>query len=126
MSRGVLISLTSVLVLVVGGVIVGSDRSAWSVHELIITATHVKKAPTGLDDPVWKKALAVLVPMSGRENLDGKEETVFTRVVYTDDSIYFLFKMMGSEPIYTIQPKCGLRMPNVQSRIETELADFYL
>jgi len=128
MSRGVLISLTSVLVfiLVLGGIIVGSDRSAWSDHELIITATHVKKAPTGLDDRVWEKAPAVLIPMNGKESLDGKEETVFTRVVYTDDSIYFLFKMMGSEPIYTIQPKCGLRMPNVQSRIETELADFYL
>jgi hypothetical protein len=39
MSRSVLISLISVLVLVlvVGGVIVGSDQSAWSVHELIIT-----------------------------------------------------------------------------------------
>jgi hypothetical protein len=79
-------------VLVVGGVLVGSDRSAWSEHELIITATHVKEAPTGLDDPIWGKAPAVLIPMIGKESLDGKEETVFTRVVYTDDSIYFLFK----------------------------------
>ncbi len=92
MSRGVLISLTSVLVLVVGGALVGSDQSAWSDHELIITATHVKEAPTGLDDPVWGKAPAVLIPMHGRESLDGKKETAFTKVVYTDDSIYFLFK----------------------------------
>ena len=54
MSRKVLINLTSVLVLVlvVGGVLVVSDQAAWSDHELIITATHVKKAPTGLDDRV--------------------------------------------------------------------------
>jgi hypothetical protein len=71
---------------------VGSDQSAWSVHELIITATHVKEAPTGLDDQVWEKAPAVLIPMHGKESLDGNEETVFTKVVYTDDSVYFLFK----------------------------------
>ena len=56
MSRGVLISLTLALVLILGGMLLGSDQSAWSNHELIITATHVKKAPTGLDDRVWDKA----------------------------------------------------------------------
>ena len=106
MSREVLISLTSVLVLVlvVGGVLVGSDQSAWSDHELIITATHIKKAPTGLDDRVWEKAPAVLIPMNGRESIDGKEETVFTRVVYTDDSIYFLFKWNDPTKSVTSRP----------------------
>ncbi len=106
MSREVLISLTSVLVLVlvVGGVLVGSDQSAWSDHELVITATHIKKAPTGLDDRVWEKAPAVLIPMNGRESIDGKEETVFTRVVYTDDSIYFLFKWNDPTKSVTSRP----------------------
>jgi hypothetical protein len=90
--------------LVVGGVIVVSDQSAWSDHELIITATHVKKAPTGLDDRVWEKASAVLIPMNGRESLDGKEETVFTKVVYTDDSIYFLFKWNDPTKSVTSRP----------------------
>ena len=101
-----LISLTSVLVFVsvLGGILVGSDRSAWSDHELIITATHVKKAPTGLDDRVWEKAPAVLIPMNGKESLDGKEETVFTRVVYTNDSIYFLFKWNDPTKSVTYRP----------------------
>jgi len=104
MSGRILISLTLVLILVLGGILVGSDRSAWSNDGLIITATHVKEAPTGLDDPLWGKAPAVLILMHGKRSLGGKKQTVFTRVVYTDDSIYFLFKWNDPTKSVTSRP----------------------
>ena len=91
MSRRKLIGLTIALVLSV--VLLGLDQLGLSA-QLIINAIHVKEAPTGLDDPVWTKAKAVLVPVKGRESLGGKEGTVFTKALYTDDSIYFLFNWL--------------------------------
>ncbi len=91
MSRKNLISLTIALVLSV--VLLGLDPLGLTA-QLIINATHVHKAPAGLDDPVWERAPAVLVPVKGRESLGGKEGTVFTKALYTDDSIYFLFKWL--------------------------------
>lgn len=93
MIRKNLVSLTMVFALIFGGVLLGCDQLGGEA-QLIITATHVHKAPTSLDDPVWQKAPAVLVPVKGREILVGEEETVFTKAVYNDDSLYFLFKWM--------------------------------
>jgi len=93
MIRKNLVSLTMVFALIFGGVLLGCDQLGGEA-QLIITATHVHKAPTSLDDPVWQKAPAVLVPVKGREILGGEEETVFTKAVYNDDSLYFLFKWM--------------------------------
>ena len=56
-----------------------------------IMAAKVKKAPASLDDPVWQKAKAVDVPFEGKEKFAGKETSVTTRAVYTDQEIYFLF-----------------------------------
>lgn len=91
MIRKNLVSLTMVFALIFGGVLLGCDQLGGEA-QLIITATHVHKAPTSLDDPVWQKAPAVLVPVKGREILVGEEETVFTKAVYNNDSLYFLFK----------------------------------
>ncbi|UCG12887.1 MAG: hypothetical protein JSU72_20875, partial [Deltaproteobacteria bacterium] len=91
MSQRKSISLTIALVLSV--VLLGLDQLGLTA-QLIINAIHVKQAPIGLDDPVWEKAKAVLVPVKGRESLGGKEGTVFTKALHTDDSVYFLLKWL--------------------------------
>ena len=93
MIRKNLVSLTMIFALIFGGGLLGCDQLGGDA-QLIITATHVHEAPTSLDDPTWQKALAVLIPVKGREILGGEEETVFTKAVYNDDSLYFLFKWM--------------------------------
>ena len=89
MNARVTMSLT--LALAFGGMLLGLGQLGLAAP-LTITATHVDKTPSGLDDAFWQKSLAVLVPVMGRESLGEKEVTVFTRVLYTDDSLYFLFK----------------------------------
>jgi hypothetical protein len=61
-------------------------------HTLIVAANNVKAAPTGLDDPIWKTAQAVQLLVEGREPVAGANGTVTTRALYTDDSLFFLFK----------------------------------
>ena len=61
-------------------------------HTLGITANYIKTDPSGLDDPVWRKAEAVQLLVEGREKSAGSNGTVTTRALYTDDSLYFLFK----------------------------------
>ena len=92
MSRGVLISLTLALVLVLGGMYLKSAQLARAVHEQIVTATHINKAPTGLDDTVWQSVRAVQVSFNGGGRIPGKHAIVTTKAVYTNDSLYFLFK----------------------------------
>ena len=91
MIRKNLVSLTMIFALIFGGGLLGCDQLGGEA-QLIITATHVDKAPTSLDDSVWQKAPGILVRVKGRDILGGKEDTVFTKAVYTDDSLYFLFK----------------------------------
>ncbi len=54
MSGRMLIRLTLILVLILGGMYLKSVQSARAVHEQIVTAKHIKKAPTGLDNTVWQ------------------------------------------------------------------------
>ena len=61
-------------------------------HTLVITANYVEKAPTDLDDPVWNKTTAVQLLVEGREKSERQNGTVTTRAIYSDDSLYFLFK----------------------------------
>ena len=56
-----------------------------------ITAAKVKKAPAGLDDPIWQKAKAADVHFEGKEIFAGQKASVTTQAVYTDQEIYFLF-----------------------------------
>ncbi|HUV51050.1 MAG TPA: ethylbenzene dehydrogenase-related protein [Anaerolineae bacterium] len=57
-----------------------------------LTAVRAKSAPLGSDDAVWGKAKGQIVPFEGKEQFAGKKASVTTKAVYTDDSIYFLFK----------------------------------
>jgi hypothetical protein len=102
MSGRMRIILSAALALILASLLLGLDRFGVTA-QLIINASHVQKAPTGLDDPIWKKAPAVLVPVKGRESLGEKEETVFTKALYTADSIYFLFKWIDSSRSVTKQ-----------------------
>ena len=61
-------------------------------HTLIVSASYVKTPPDGLDDPLWKEAPAVQLLVQGREPVVGANGTVTTRALYTDDSLFFLFK----------------------------------
>jgi hypothetical protein len=88
-----IVTLSLALALVLGGMLLGLDQLGMAA-QLVINAIHVHKAPTDLDDPIWQKAPAVLVPVKGRGSLGEKEETVFTKAIYTDDTLYFLFKWL--------------------------------
>ncbi len=90
MSKRVQISLF--LALILGWMSLGLDRLAWGIHEQIVTATHVRKAPTGLDDTVWKSIQEVPIYFNGGERLSGKHAPVATKAIYTDDHLYFRFK----------------------------------
>jgi hypothetical protein len=59
---------------------------------LIIRAQHTIKAPQGIDDPIWQQIKPVQVPVEGRGELARVQGAVATRVLYTDDNIYFLLK----------------------------------
>lgn len=61
-------------------------------HTLIVSASYVKVAPTGLDDPIWKAAMAVQLLVEGREPVVGTNGTVTARALYSDDHLFFLFK----------------------------------
>ncbi len=90
MSARMLICLA--LVLVLCGVPLGADQVALAAHEQIVTAIHAKKAPTGLDDMIWQKARAVQISFNGAGRFPGQLAAVTTKAIYTDDSLYFLFK----------------------------------
>ena len=59
---------------------------------LVITAFHNLKAPSSIDDPLWLKIRQYEIPVKGRENLASEPGLVKIRSLYTNDSIYFLFK----------------------------------
>ncbi len=90
MGRRIITSL--VLALVLGGMFLRLDQLVWPVHEQIVTATKVKKAPTGLDDTIWQSVRAAYISFYGQGRFPGKHGIVNTKAVYTDDSLYFLFK----------------------------------
>ena len=77
--------------LIIDIMILGLDNPARA-HTLIVTANYTKVAPRGLDDPAWNKAKAAQLLVEGREQIVGTNGTVTTRALYTDDSLYFLFK----------------------------------
>jgi hypothetical protein len=80
------------LVLVIGGMPLGPDQVAWAVHEQIVTATYVQKAPIGLDDEGWQSVQAVQLSLNGGGVFPGRRATVTTKAVYTDDSLYLRFR----------------------------------
>ena len=80
-----------VVVLFVGGFIVVSNQPI-KAHTLVVTANYVQLAPKGIDDPIWSKANAVQLLVEGREKSVGGNSTVTARSIYSDESLYFLFK----------------------------------
>ena len=91
MNRRMIMSLILMLTLALVGVF-WSLSSPARAHNLIIAASKVKNAPTGIDDPVWLKNEEIHIPVKGRDTLADQEGTVTTRVLYTEDSLYFLFR----------------------------------
>lgn len=85
------LSIVLGLGLIVEIMILGLDNLARA-HTLIVAANYTTKAPGGLDDPAWNKAEAVQLLVEGREQIVGTNGTVTTRALYTEDSLYFLFK----------------------------------
>ena len=91
MLRKILIGFILLLALIAGGALVLPAPQV-KAHTLVLTANFIKTAPQGLDDPVWRKAAASQLLVEGRVKSAGGNGTVTTRALYTDDSLYFLFK----------------------------------
>jgi len=91
MFRKILIGIILVMALCVSGVLMVPGHLV-EAHTLEVTATYTRTVPSGLDDPVWRKAQAVQLLVEGREKSGSGNGTVTTRALYTDDRLYFLFK----------------------------------
>ena len=87
-----LIFITMVLFFIVI-VYLDANRSVPAeMRTLTVVAEYTDRAPATLDDSIWEKARSVPVPVQGREDLSGRQESVWTRVLYTKEEIYLLFK----------------------------------
>ncbi len=91
MSGKFFLAIVLVAALFAGGVIVVSNQPIQA-HTLVVTANYVEIAPKGIDDPIWGKASAVQLLVEGREKSAGGNGTVTARAIFSDDSLYFLFK----------------------------------
>lgn len=80
-----------ILVVMFGGILIVSG-DAVAASKQTVTAAYVKTAPKGLDDSGWNQAMAEDIHFEGKEKFAEKKASVTTKAVYTDDSIYFLFK----------------------------------
>ena len=89
------------LVLAFGVVFMLNSHEVTGAAKQSITAAKVKKAPAGLDDPVWQKAKAADVHFEGKEKFAGKKASVTTQAVYTDEEIYFLFSWKDADKSVT-------------------------
>ena len=84
------------LVLAIGALFLLNSHEVTGAAKQAVTASKVKNAPTGIDDPVWQKTTAVSIPFEGKEIFAGKKASVLTRALYTDQEIYFLFSWKDS------------------------------
>ena len=91
MSTKIAIGMLLALAVCIAGALMISSELVRA-HTLVVTASFVKNPPTGLDDPVWSRAQAAQLLVEGREKPGGANGTVTTRALYTDDSLFFLFK----------------------------------
>jgi hypothetical protein len=71
-------------------IVFAATPSPEDVGVMAITARHVKTPPVGIDDPVWQRAVPVLVPVAGRLEMADVQGTVSTKVLFTDDELFFL------------------------------------
>ncbi len=85
------ISLSLCLALFIGALhFTAPEAMGASKQELIVAK--VKSAPAGLDDATWEKSKEIVVPFEGKEVFAGQHTSVTTKAVYTNDSIFFLYK----------------------------------
>ena len=91
MSRKFFLAIVLAIALLLGAFTIGSNQPIQA-HTLVVTANFVEKAPKGLDDPIWSQANAVQLLVEGREKSAGGNGTVTARAIYSDESLYFLFK----------------------------------
>jgi hypothetical protein len=97
MSKQKKIGFVLFLVLAFGVFFMLNSHEVTGAAKQSITAAKVKKAPAGLDDPVWQKAKAADVHFEGKEKFAGKKANVTTQAVYTDQEIYFLFSWKDAD-----------------------------
>jgi len=95
--KKILLGIILALALCIGGLLL-VPYDLVKAHTLVVPANYTKAPPGGLDDPVWRKARAVQLLVEGREKSVGTNGTVTTRVLYTDDSLFFLFKWKDPTP----------------------------
>ena len=79
--------------------LLNADEAA-KAHTFVVSASYVRAAPAGLDDPLWKTAQAFQLLVEGREPVVGANGTVTTRALYTDKHLYFLLKW--KDPTHSI------------------------
>ena len=91
-----LIGVVLILGLIFGGIFLRSEN-AGGAAKLTLVATKVKKAPTGLDDPIWQEAKEIQVSLEGKAKFAGKKLMVRTRAVYTYEDLYFRFARYNDE-----------------------------
>lgn len=90
MRKGITFGLV-VFLAVVFSVALSGQSDVKAAGKQVLTVSFAKKAPAGLDDPVWQKAKPLQVPFVGKERFEGKNASVTTRAVYTKNDIYFRF-----------------------------------
>jgi hypothetical protein len=82
------------VVLILGLIFVGiflRSENAGGAAKMTLVATKVKKAPSGLDDPIWQEAEEIHIPLEGKAKFAEKKLIVRTRAVYTYEDLYFRF-----------------------------------
>ena len=84
--------ILAVCLMVLPSVLFLTSNEVVGVSKQTLTAAKVKAAPSGLDDPIWDKAKAEVIPFEGKEKFAEKKAAVATKAVYTKDDVYFLFK----------------------------------
>jgi len=90
MNGRVVIVVTLILGLSFIGLFLKLEK-AGGAAKLTLMATKIKRAPTGLDDPIWQKAKGFQIPLEGKAKFAEKKLIVTTKALYTYEDIYFLF-----------------------------------
>ena len=60
------------LVLAIGALFFLNTHEVTGAAKQAVTASKVKNAPTGIDDPAWQKAGSVDIPFEGKEKLSAR------------------------------------------------------
>lgn len=79
--------LRFVLGVVFSVILMGQGHLGASEPTVVVTAKHLRKAPTGLDDPAWRQVSPIEARVKGRGSFAEEEVTVTTRAAYTAESI---------------------------------------